>query len=88
MKIVIEDQEAPRLPYVKSLWAFFSIDADGDEGLIASFFNGAWMPLVAADKARVESLRPLAEEVARESGKTVVLAKFSLREDVETFVIK
>jgi len=34
------------------------------------------MPLVGADMARVESLRPLARIIARETGKTVKLLYF------------
>lgn len=41
------------------------------------------MPLIAADKERVDSLRPYAVEIAKETGKTIKLIKFTTREDVE-----
>lgn len=73
-----------RTPDIKELWAFIS-DEDG-EG-VAAFLgpDGIWMPMVAADQTRVDSLRPMASELAKRSGVSVTLAKFSIREDVEVF---
>lgn len=42
------------------------------------------MPLVAADQARLEQLRPYALQVARDLGRPVLLVRFSGRELVET----
>ena len=41
------------------------------------------VPYIAADEARLVSLRPLAREIARRFEKVVLLAKFGSREDVE-----
>jgi hypothetical protein len=43
------------------------------------------VPLIAADPARVESLKPIAAHIAKVSGKPVRLVKFTSREDVEVF---
>jgi hypothetical protein len=69
-------------PDIEQLWAFIS-DDDG-EGIAAFLSNdGIWMPLIAADKARVDSLRKMAQQLATESGVPVKLVKFSVREDLE-----
>jgi hypothetical protein len=43
-------------------------------------------PLVAADRARVESLRGIAREIARLGGRPVKLVRFLVREDLEVIV--
>ena len=45
--------------------------------------GAAWMPLVGADMARVESLRPIAEDIAKVTGKTVKLIVFETRKELE-----
>jgi len=73
------------MPKINELFAFISTDeGPEDEGIIASKIGDAWMPLVGADQKRVDSLRPLAKQIAQATGKRVVLAKFTHREDVET----
>ena len=42
-----------------------------------------WMAMVAADKARVDSLRHVARDIAKASGKKVKLCRFSVREELE-----
>jgi hypothetical protein len=61
-----------------------SVDADGHEGVCAAPLMGhdTLVPLIAADKARLESLLPWAREVARISGKTVRLIKLSTRSEM------
>jgi len=72
------------MPKINIIYAFISIDeGPEDEGIIGAKFGDAWMPLVGADMKRVDSLRPLAKEIARVTGKRIVLAKFTVREDVE-----
>jgi len=41
------------------------------------------MPLVGADMARVDSLRPIAEAIVRQLGKPVKLLRFGTREELE-----
>ncbi len=69
---------------INELFAFISIDEDSeDEGIIASKFGDVWMPLVGADQKRVDSLRPIAKQIAKATGKHVILAKFTHRKDLE-----
>lgn len=68
---------------ITELWAWLAVHEDGDEGVSAASLGGVMMPLLGADRARVESLRPYAEMSARATGKRVVLARFDVRTDVE-----
>lgn len=58
---------------------------DGDEG-IAAFYDPrtqTHIPMVAADEARVDSLRPIAQQIASASGCTIRLFRFQVREMLE-----
>jgi hypothetical protein len=71
---------------IDQIWAFLSLD-DGGEGVVAAPIGPGAMtvPLIAADKRRVDSLIPIAKRMATLFGKPVRLAKFSKREDVEIY---
>jgi len=72
------------MPKIDVMYAFIAVDKEpNDEGVVAAFLNGAWMPLVGADMKRVESLKLLAQNIAKATGKKITLAKFQAREDVE-----
>jgi len=68
---------------IDQMFAFIVVDDDGTEGVCA--FNGpnGPVPMVGADMARVESLRPIAQMLANALKKPVTVAKFSIREDIE-----
>lgn len=71
---------------IDSVWAAVAIDtAEQIEGLCAICINGQWMPLIAADEARLDFVRREAKRLARESGKTIRLIRLSSREIIETF---
>jgi hypothetical protein len=70
---------------IENLWAFVSVDEDGDEGLAAFMSDDVWMPMVAADEKRVESLRAIAQKLAESSDGKVALLRFAIREDIEVF---
>lgn len=79
--------EPNTLPLIDGIYAFLSKDNKGNEGLCAFQFKpGNWMPLVAADKERLDALTPVAEEIAKSSGQDVILVKFSNREELKRFV--
>lgn len=74
------------MPRIDELWAWVAED-DGptDEG-VAAFLNpadGMWMPLVGADRERVESMRQAAHTIALAAGKRIRLVRFAARHDVE-----
>lgn len=64
------------------IWAWLSID-EGGKGVVAAPMGDLTMPLIAADKRRLDQLKPLAEMLAKRIGKPVRLARFSKREDME-----
>jgi hypothetical protein len=70
---------------IDEIFAFIVTDTDGTEG-VAAFLapkSGGWMPMVAADRARVDSLMPMARDLARHGGVTIRLTRFSTREILE-----
>lgn len=72
---------------IDSIQAFIAVGEDGDEGIIGAMMsNGMWMPFVAADMTRLLELKPKAIAIGKATGKVVKLARFMVREDVETFV--
>ena len=71
------------MPRINKIWAFLSVDDDGNEGVIAAPIPGfASVPLIAADEARLASLTPLAETLAKLTGRKIVLVEFATRTDV------
>lgn len=67
---------------IDTVTAYIAANEDG-EGIM-SFYHpeNGWMPMVAADQARVDSLRPLAEQMGRATGVRVIVAEFSVRKDI------
>jgi len=65
---------------ITELWAWVTLDdGDGDEGVIAfQSSDGTWMPLVMADKVRMDHMRPIAEEIAAICPHPVELRRFSI----------
>jgi hypothetical protein len=45
--------------------------------------DGAWMPFIGADMARVESLRPLAKDLAKAAGVEYKILRFVVEEEME-----
>jgi hypothetical protein len=72
---------------IQRLYAWIATEEDGGEGVVTHEVVIDWRtmiaPLVGADRARIESFRPLARNVARISGRPVRLIEFSSREVLE-----
>ncbi len=70
---------------ITEMWVFVSQDDEGNEGVCAAplLGPGSYVPLIAADKARLDSLREVAAHIAAHTNKTIRLVKFYRREDVE-----
>jgi hypothetical protein len=79
---------APRneLQRIDEVYLFVSMDETG-EGVCAGpvLGPGTLVPLIAADKARMEQLIPWAKKLAEMSGKQVKLIKLSQRSELMTF---
>lgn len=71
------------MPRIEEMYAFAAEDnGPDDEGIVAMSMGSVMMPLVGADIERVESLKPIARDIARQTGKKIKLLRFSNREDV------
>lgn len=73
--------EGPNLK-ITEMFAFVAKDENGEGVVGIRASDGTWMPLVGADHARIESLRPIAREIAEASGKEVILLRFINRVDM------
>ena len=68
---------------IDEVYLFISVDETG-EGVCAAPLLGddTMVPLIAADKRRMEALIPWAREIARITGKKVQLVKLTAREEI------
>lgn len=81
--IIFHDDPPIELLTIDQVWAFIICDETGDEGICAApLFPRMMCPLIAADEARVNCLIGIARDIARVSGKTIKLVKFSQRDEV------
>ncbi|MBA7476963.1 hypothetical protein ES707_12359 [subsurface metagenome] len=71
------------MPRIEEMYAFVAEDSGpDDEGVVAMSVGGVMLPLVGADMARVESLKPIARGIAVETGKRIKLLHFTHREEL------
>jgi hypothetical protein len=73
------------MPLIEEMYAFISYDKDNNDEGICAFQSsyGVWIPMVGANMARVESLKPMAKQIANMTGKKIKICKFSTREVLE-----
>jgi hypothetical protein len=69
---------------VTEIWAWLAVGDDNEEGIVAFQGPDGWLPLVMADRTRLDSLRSLAEEIARQGDKTLHLVRLSAREEIDS----
>lgn len=70
---------------IDEMYAWVITQSDGGEGIPAAMgASGMWLPLVGADKDRMESFRNYATELATVEGRPLHLARFSAKEVIET----
>lgn len=70
---------------IEKLYAWVATEPDGGEGVCAVHIPalGGMVPLVGADRERIESYRPHAEQTRKASGYPVRMVEFSTRVDGE-----
>ena len=71
------------MPKITEMYAFIAEEGPEDEGIVAMKVGNTFMPLVGADMDRVESLRPIAVNMANIYKTKITLAKFTTRTDLE-----
>lgn len=74
------------LEKITELFAFVSVD-EGGEGIVGQTVviddRLVFMPFVCADKARVDTLRPLAKQIHMRTGQKIKLIKLTKRTELE-----
>ena len=65
---------------ITELFCFIVDDPNHGEEVPVS---GGWMPLIAADAARLDSLRPFAADMAKFLGRPIRLVRFDNRTEME-----
>lgn len=69
---------------VNEVFAWLSVDQKDDcEGIIAGQAGTTLIPLVGADRDRIESYRSTAKAAAKQFNVTIKLVRFSEREELE-----
>ncbi|MHC2536962.1 hypothetical protein [Bradyrhizobium diazoefficiens] len=72
--------------HIDAVWAFVSVDPNGEEGVAAAEMDlghGPFMmPLIAADEARLKNLLPIARDLHAVTGMRMKLIKFATREEI------
>lgn len=73
---------------IEQMYAFVALDPkDNTEGVPAfrDPLTGDPMPMVGADMKRVDSLKPVAEAMAKQGGVKITLCRFEIRTELEVF---
>ncbi len=70
------------LERIIEIYAVVANDERG-EGVVATSIGGITMPLIAADRTRLNNILPFARDMATERGQSLKLVKFTAREDVQ-----
>ena len=87
MKTVVH-KPANYLKKITEVYVFASVDSGG-EGVIGQTVHvggrETFMPFVCADKTRMESLKPIAKQLARDQGIKIKLIRLSVREELEEY---
>jgi hypothetical protein len=62
---------------IEKLYAWIMLDEDGDEAVPAmEIADTGWMPMIGSNQARVESLRPIVQQMVDARGVKAVLKVF------------
>jgi hypothetical protein len=70
---------------IDQVWMAVSVDGEGNEGVCA-FYDpvvASWIPLVAADPARLADINRMAAALAVERGILIKVIKLSTREEFD-----
>ena len=73
------------MPKITEMFAFVAEGKGPDDEGVMGFRSddGQWFPMVGADLARVASLRPIADEIARAMHKPYRVLRFKLAGEIQ-----
>ena len=74
--------DAPNEAVITELYVYLSADETG-EGICGGMLDGAWILMVTSKRRVAEQLRPMAQHIAKVSGKPVKLVRFTMREEMD-----
>ena len=84
MSEMIELHDPGNETKIERLYAFMSIDEQGRNGIVASILPGLGStPLVTGKRSLAERMIPMAEDIAKKTGKTIGLFVFARLEGEE-----
>jgi hypothetical protein len=69
---------------IDAVWMAVSVDENGDEGVCAVNVNGSWMPLLAADEARLPFVIQQATDIAAATQQLIRIVRLTVREEIKT----
>lgn len=73
---------------IDAIHAYLAVHSDGDEGVVGVPTHAGIIPAIAADKTRLDELRPMVEQIAEAEGVEIKLVRFDQRTELETFPMK
>ena len=74
----------PQGERIDEMWAWTTIDpADSTEGVLGLHSPDGWIPMVGADRNRMESLRTYVQALVDLQGFTATMVRFTQREEME-----
>lgn len=69
---------------IETLYAWVATEEDGGEGLMAARIGDVWLPMIGADRARIDVLRPTVEKIVAETGRPARLIQFLTMTTLDT----
>ena len=73
---------------IENCWLAVSVDDNGDEGVCAALVGEHWMPLLAADRARLPFVIDAAEKIADQTGQTIKIIRLTERSEIRTIAAR
>ena len=74
--------ETGTYPVIEQMYAFLAQDEEG-EGVVSIRVGDQHYPMVGADMARVDQFRPLARQMAQQTGVPIRVVTFTTRTEIE-----
>lgn len=68
---------------IDAVWMAISVDDNGNEGVCATSIGDMMVPLIAADKNRLEWVISMARKIAAATTRQVKVIKMTTREEIE-----
>jgi hypothetical protein len=84
--MTILDDAPNRTVSIDEVYMFISVDETGEGVCAAQITPQMMIPLMAADKKRLDAMMTYARHIATASGKTIKLVKFTTRHEIMDIV--